>query len=65
MGELAITVDDLDRCSGCGHNHVLIFQTAKEKWWVSCGFASCGKKTKEYTELLDACDEWGLKPSEV
>ena len=65
MGELEIGVTDLAACPTCGMLNALIFQVEKnDKWWVACGYRKCEHKTKAHTELLDACDEWGLKASE-
>lgn len=65
MGELGITITDLSHCPDCGHYNAMIFQNEKnEKWWIACGYRSCEHKTKEYAELLDASDEWGLKEAE-
>ena len=66
MGEEhGVTITDLAPCPECGGGQQLIFQSAKEKWWVSCGYNKCGHKTKEHVELLDAADEWGLKEMET
>jgi hypothetical protein len=64
MGELGITIDDLDVCPDCGHNNSMMFQGKKDKWYIACGYRKCGHKTKLHKELLDACDEWGLRASE-
>ena len=62
MGELGIGVTDLTGCVECGFHNPLIFQIEKnDKWWIACGHRRCEHKTKEHVELLDACDEWGLK----
>ena len=66
MGELEIGITDLAECKECGVYNALIFQVEKSnKWWVACGYLKCEHKTKEHKELLDACDEWGLKASDV
>lgn len=66
MGELAITITDLHHCPECSHHNPMMFQNEKdEKWWIACGYRDCEYKTKDYTELLDACAEWGLKPDEL
>jgi hypothetical protein len=59
MGELGITINDIDKCKGCGSYHSLMFQTPKEEWWIACG--KCGKKTGEHPEVFDAACEWGLR----
>lgn len=64
MGELGIGVTDLHWCPSCGHGVAMIFQSEKLDWWVACGYRTCGYRTKEHPELLDACSEWGLKPNE-
>jgi hypothetical protein len=66
MGELGIGVTDLTGCTECGFHNQLIFQIEKnDKWWIACGYRRCEHKTKEHSELLDACDEWGLKETNV
>lgn len=60
MGELGITITDLDACK-CGSHHTLMFQAQNEDWWIACG--RCGKKTGEHTEVFDAACEWGLRSS--
>jgi ssDNA-binding Zn-finger/Zn-ribbon topoisomerase 1 len=65
MGELGITISDLDACPDCGHYNGMIFQNEKnEKYWIACGYRKCEHKTKESKELLDVADEWGLRESE-
>lgn len=62
MGELEITITDLAPCSDCGYSNSMIFQNEKnDKLWIACGYRKCEHKTKEYNEMLDAADEWGLK----
>lgn len=66
MGELGITITDLGQCPDCGFNNPMIFQNEKsEKWWVACGYRKCEHRTKDHKELLDAADEWGLRPSDA
>lgn len=65
MGELGIGIDDLVGCSVCGSVQVQIF-AVKKGWFVCCAKThKCKNKTKVHAELLDAADEWGLKPSDT
>jgi hypothetical protein len=63
MGELNITISDLNACPSCGCNQPLIMQDSKNlKWSIACGKKiQCGTETKKHKELLDASAEWGLK----
>lgn len=63
MGELDITISDLDKCSKCNRYNQLIFQNA-EGWWIACGYRKCKHQTGIYEELLDAADIWGLKAND-
>lgn len=60
MGELGITINDLDVCHECGHNVAMIFNDERTGWFIACGFRPCGHQTKHHAELLTAADEWGL-----
>jgi hypothetical protein len=64
MGELNITITDLDHCTVCGATVPMIFEE-KKGWWVSCGFRKCTHRTKVHKELLDAADQWGLKSEDA
>lgn len=60
MGELGITITDLDVCPKCHQTTAMIFEDEKTGWYITCWNNKCQNQTEHHTDLLDAADAWGL-----
>lgn len=65
MGDLNIGVTDLAPCKECGYQNSMIFDGGDDGWFIACGYRKCEHRTVSHAELLDACSDWGLKPTDA